>query len=64
MTPHFSLSPSFWKRIVVTIDDGARARFIDAMARYFRAIEQQARDRELGHIPDVDSYMILRRDSG
>lgn len=40
-----------------------KARFISTFELFFRAVAQQARDRKAGDIMDLESYMVLRRDT-
>ncbi len=38
-------------------------RFRETMDFFFQAITQQAVDREAGVVPDLESYIALRRDT-
>ena len=42
---------------------GAQRRFIETFELFFRAVAQQAKDRETGNIPDLESYIAMRRDT-
>ena len=55
--------PSFWRRLTTTASHGAQKRFIDTFELFFRAVGQQAKDRETGNIPDLESYIAMRRDT-
>ncbi|KAG9313621.1 isoprenoid synthase domain-containing protein [Chiua virens] len=69
--PHTYRSPArlnrmttdFCKRIVQTAAPGTLQRFRETMDLFFQAIHQQARDRASGTIPDLESYIALRRDT-
>ncbi|KAG6380001.1 isoprenoid synthase domain-containing protein [Boletus reticuloceps] len=54
---------SFYKRIMQTASPGTCRRFKETMKLYFQAIQQQALDRANGTIPDLESYITLRRDT-
>ncbi|THH02194.1 hypothetical protein EW026_g599 [Hermanssonia centrifuga] len=53
----------FWTRMLETIGPRCADRFIERMDMYFQAVMQQASDRELGTVPDLDTYIPLRRDT-
>ncbi|TFY76926.1 hypothetical protein EWM64_g7086 [Hericium alpestre] len=57
------LTKSFFSRFVKTGGPGCRQRFIDTMELFFRAVTQQALDRINDDIPDLESYIALRRDT-
>ncbi|KAI0792424.1 isoprenoid synthase domain-containing protein [Abortiporus biennis] len=57
------MTRDFWKRLIVTANPGTQQRFMETMDFFFQAITQQAQDRENGVIPDLDSYISLRRDT-
>ena len=38
-------------------------RFMETMDFFFRAVTQQAQDRENGVVPDLESYISMRRDT-
>jgi hypothetical protein len=42
---------------------GPQQRFIETFDFFFQAVTQQALDREDGVIPDLESYIALRRDT-
>lgn len=46
-----------------TAAPGTCRRFQETMDLYFRAVQQQALDRANGTIPDLESYIALRRDT-
>ncbi|OJT14281.1 Alpha-muurolene synthase [Trametes pubescens] len=57
------LTQSFWRRMSATASPGAQRRFIETFELFFRAVAQQARDRASGNIPDLESYIAMRRDT-
>ncbi|KAI0763056.1 terpenoid synthase [Trametes elegans] len=57
------LTQSFWARLSADASPGAQRRFVETFELFFRAVAQQARDRESGNIPDVESYIAMRRDT-
>ncbi|KAI0828590.1 terpenoid synthase [Trametes gibbosa] len=57
------LTQSFWSRLSARASPGARRRFVETFELFFRAVAQQARDRESGNIPDLESYIAMRRDT-
>jgi Terpene synthase family 2, C-terminal metal binding len=54
---------SFWKRLLPTSFHGAQQRFIETFGFFFQAVTQQAKDRHSKDIPDLESYISLRRDT-
>ncbi len=54
---------SFWKRIIPTATPGMQQRFRETLDFFFQAITQQAKDREAGVVPDLESYITVRRDT-
>ena len=54
---------SFWRRLTATGSQGAQKRFIETFELFFRAVTQQAKDRASGNIPDLESYIAMRRDT-
>ncbi|KAF5381366.1 hypothetical protein D9615_008302 [Tricholomella constricta] len=69
--PHTYQSPArvgkmtrdYYKRMIVTASPGAQQRFIETFDFFFQSVTQQAIDREAGIIPDLESYIALRRDT-
>jgi hypothetical protein len=60
----YIISPSsYYKRLVLTASKGTQQRFIETMDFFFQAVTQQASDRASGVIPDLESYIALRRDT-
>lgn len=56
-------SGSFWRRMILTATPGTQQRFRETMDFFFQAVTQQAIDREAGVVPDLESYIALRRDT-
>ena len=54
---------SFYKRMVLTCSPGVQQRFIETFDFFFQSVTQQAIDRANGSIPDLESYIALRRDT-
>jgi hypothetical protein len=54
---------SYFQRFLTTASSGAAQRFIETMEFFFQAVHQQALDRRSGEIPDLESYIALRRDT-
>ncbi|PAV15125.1 terpenoid synthase [Pyrrhoderma noxium] len=52
-----------WQRFSATASAGAKARFISTFELFFRAVSQQAIDRREGRVMDLETYMVLRRDT-
>lgn len=42
---------------------GCTERFIHTMDLFFIAVAKQADDRAKGHVPDLESYITMRRDT-
>lgn len=63
MNPRAHLDRSFWRRHVTSGSVGAQRRFVDTFSLFFRAVAQQADDRRSGKIPDLESYIAMRRDT-
>jgi hypothetical protein len=54
---------SYWRRLRWTASQGSQQRFIETFDFFFQAVSQQAFDRAHGAIPDLESYIALRRDT-
>lgn len=55
---------SYWARFRLQATPQAQRRFVKSVELFVRAIEQQAKDREAGVIPDMETYVVLRRNTG
>lgn len=57
------MTRDYWKRMIRTASPGTQQRFIETFDFFFQSITQQANDRAAGVIPDLESYIALRRDT-
>ncbi|KZT04442.1 terpenoid synthase [Laetiporus sulphureus 93-53] len=57
------MTRDYWLRLIATASPGAQQRFIETFDMFFQAVTQQAMDRESGAIPDLESYIAVRRDT-
>ncbi|KAG1862730.1 isoprenoid synthase domain-containing protein [Suillus subalutaceus] len=57
------MTKDFYKRMLPTASRGTSRRFIETMNFFFQAVHVQAIDRAKGVIPDLESYISLRRDT-
>ncbi|KIJ15937.1 hypothetical protein PAXINDRAFT_180528 [Paxillus involutus ATCC 200175] len=57
------MTKDFYKRVVQTASPGACQRYIETMEFFFQSVNQQAIDRANGYVPDLESYIALRRDT-
>ncbi|KAJ8481084.1 hypothetical protein ONZ51_g6252 [Trametes cubensis] len=57
------LTQSFWSRVSSTASPGAQRRFIEGLELFFSAVVQQAKHRQYNDIPDLESYIAMRRDT-
>ncbi|KAF9237777.1 isoprenoid synthase domain-containing protein [Melanogaster broomeanus] len=57
------MAKSFFSRFIQTSGPKCTERFIHTMDLYFIAVAKQVEDRANGHIPDLESYIALRRDT-
>ncbi|TFK84898.1 terpenoid synthase [Polyporus arcularius HHB13444] len=58
-----TLTQCFWSRLTATGSLSAQKRFIDTFELYFRAVTQQVKDKASNTIPDLESYIAMRRDT-
>ena len=54
---------SFWARCIPDCGGGAQERFKESFELFFEAVNIQTRAREKGVIPDLESYIDIRRDT-
>jgi hypothetical protein len=54
---------SFWARCIPDAGPGCQARFKETLELFFEAVNIQARARDEGVIPDLESYIDVRRDT-
>ncbi|KAF8135132.1 isoprenoid synthase domain-containing protein [Boletus edulis] len=57
------MSKSFFGRFIQTGGPGCTERFIHTMDLFFIAVAKQADDRAKGRVPDLESYITVRRDT-
>lgn len=60
---HLSFGSSFWERCIPGCGPGAQARFKETLGLFFEAVNIQARARDNHEIPDLESYIDVRRDT-
>ena len=63
MISTISYRSSLWRRYTQTASSSTQQRFIETFDFYFQAVTKQALDRQSDEIPDLESYIALRRDS-
>jgi hypothetical protein len=54
---------SFWARCIPDCGRGAQERFKEGLELFFEAVNVEARAREEGVIPDLESYIDIRRET-
>lgn len=54
---------SYWQRCIKDAGPGVQARFKESLELFFEAVNIQAQDRDAGVIPDLESYIDMRRDT-
>jgi len=57
------LARDFWARCIKDAGPGCQARFKETLELFFEAVNIQARARDAGIIPDLESYIDVRRDT-
>ncbi|CDO70012.1 hypothetical protein BN946_scf184354.g14 [Trametes cinnabarina] len=57
------MARDYWMRCIEDAKPGPQARFKENLELFFEAVHQQARDREAGLMPDLESYIGVRRDT-
>ncbi|KJA23141.1 hypothetical protein HYPSUDRAFT_138166 [Hypholoma sublateritium FD-334 SS-4] len=57
------MTRDYYKRLICTASPGTQQRFIETFDFFFQSVTQQASDRAAGVIPDLESYIALRRDT-
>ncbi|KAG6868137.1 hypothetical protein C0993_007260 [Termitomyces sp. T159_Od127] len=57
------MTRDYYKRMILTASPGSQQRFIETLDLFFQSVTQQATDRTKGVIPDLESYIALRRDT-
>jgi len=66
--PEIELNPGkrardFWARGILDCKPGANARFIETLEMFFEAVNLQAKARDENVVPDLESYIDIRRDT-
>ncbi|KAF9065785.1 isoprenoid synthase domain-containing protein [Rhodocollybia butyracea] len=56
------LARDFWGRCIREAGPGPQARFRETMELFFDAVSLQAKARDTSQIPDLESYIDIRRD--
>jgi hypothetical protein len=54
---------SFWARCIPDAGPGVQSRFKETLELFFEAVNIQARARDEGIVPDLESYIDVRRDT-
>ncbi|KAF9479291.1 terpenoid synthase [Pholiota conissans] len=57
------LARDFWARCIPDCGPGAQARFKETLGLFFESVNIQARARDDGVIPDLETYIDVRRDT-
>ncbi|KAF9556003.1 terpenoid synthase [Agrocybe pediades] len=57
------LARDFWARCIPDCGPGVQARFKETLELFFEAVNVQAKARDEGIIPDLESYIDVRRDT-
>ncbi|KAF9259336.1 terpenoid synthase [Marasmius fiardii PR-910] len=57
------MTRDYWNRLIRTASPGTQQRFIETFDMFFESVTEQAQDRAAGVIPDLESYIALRRDT-
>ncbi|CCM04708.1 uncharacterized protein FIBRA_06895 [Fibroporia radiculosa] len=57
------LARDYWSRCIKDAKPGPQARFKENLELFFEAVQQQTMDREAGVVPDLESYIDIRRDT-
>ncbi|KAF9037779.1 isoprenoid synthase domain-containing protein [Rhodocollybia butyracea] len=57
------MTADYFKRMTQTCNPSVQKRFIDAMARFLKSVDAQAKDRLAGRITELDSYISYRRET-
>jgi len=57
------MARDYWARCIKDAGPGVQARFKESLELFFEAVNVQANDRDNGVIPDMESYIDVRRDT-
>ncbi|OJT10931.1 Alpha-muurolene synthase [Trametes pubescens] len=58
-----AMARDYWTRCIRDAKPGPQARFKESLELFFEAVHQQAKDRDADVIPDLESYINVRRDT-
>ncbi|KDQ58520.1 hypothetical protein JAAARDRAFT_129042 [Jaapia argillacea MUCL 33604] len=61
----FKVTKDYWLRLVADAGapESAQRQFASSFEAFLKSLHQQAKDRTIGSIPDLESYIALRRDT-
>ncbi|KAF7440249.1 Alpha-muurolene synthase [Pleurotus ostreatus] len=57
------IARDYWSRCIPGAGLGVQARFKESLQLFFEAVNVQARARDAGEVPDLESYIDVRRDT-
>ncbi|KIY46968.1 terpenoid synthase [Fistulina hepatica ATCC 64428] len=57
------LARDFWMRCLPDAGPGIQKRFLETLQMFFESVSVQAKVREEGNVPDMESYIDIRRDN-
>ena len=57
------LSHSYWARCMENCKPGPAHRFKETLEQFFESVNLQAQDRDANQIPDLESFIDIRRDT-
>ncbi|KAF8830965.1 hypothetical protein HHX47_DHR1000254 [Lentinula edodes] len=57
------LARDFWGRCIRGASSGCQSRFKDNLGLFFQAVSNQTKSRDAGVIPDLESYIEIRRNT-
>ncbi|KAJ8522361.1 hypothetical protein ONZ45_g1052 [Pleurotus djamor] len=57
------IARDYWCRLIPDAGPGVQARFKETLELFFEAVNVQAQSRDAGEIPDLESYIDVRRDT-
>ncbi|PCH37689.1 terpenoid synthase [Wolfiporia cocos MD-104 SS10] len=57
------LARDYWSRCIKDAKPGPQARFKETLEQFFEAVQRQTEDRDAGVVPDLESYIDIRRDT-
>ncbi|KAJ3712723.1 isoprenoid synthase domain-containing protein [Lentinula raphanica] len=57
------MTRDYWTRLISTASPRVQQRFMETLDFFFQSVTEQANDRQEGAIPDLESYIALRRDT-